>query len=540
MALLELDPAGTEALIADHPEVTLAVYASPRQSVIAGPPEQVDALIAAVQQPRTGWPGASRSTWPPTTRSSIRSCPSCAARWPIWRPQPPSIPIITTTYDHTHGAHRCSTPSYWAANLRNPVRFSQAIATAGADHHTFVEISPHPLLTHAITDTLAGIAPPQRRNPAARHRRHADLPHQPQRHPHHPPAAHRAPARTASRHPHHAVAPHPALDHCSSAIPVPGHPLLGIGVTDPTNGTRVWESTLGPDFLWLGDHCVDDACVLPGAAYAELALAAVTDAFGTDGDKPWMIRELCLDQLMPITDATVVVTTLSGDESEPRVEIRSGSSASGWTIHATATLERAVQSLPQPPEVDEASATELDPEELYRRLRSAGQQHGPAFRGIVGLTVSDSGAARADVRLPSEAKAGSRRFLLHPVMVDIALQALGATKAATDLAGEGSDGPVVVLPVRFAGIRVYGDVTEGVCAVGTLTATLEPGSVRRPGDADRFRRAGPARNRRDRHGGAAGAGSRHDELASRLFALEWEPVDLDQPTGDRRRCAAGR
>ena len=48
MALLELDAAAAERLIADHPEVTLAVYASPRQSVIAGPPDQVDALVAAV------------------------------------------------------------------------------------------------------------------------------------------------------------------------------------------------------------------------------------------------------------------------------------------------------------------------------------------------------------------------------------------------------------------------------------------------------------------------------------------------------------
>ncbi|MBV8348060.1 MAG: polyketide synthase dehydratase domain-containing protein, partial [Mycolicibacterium sp.] len=26
--------------------------------------------------------------------------------------------------------------------------------------------------------------------------------------------------------------------------------------------------------MWLGDHCIDGACVLPAAAYAELALAA--------------------------------------------------------------------------------------------------------------------------------------------------------------------------------------------------------------------------------------------------------------------------
>ena len=43
---------------------------------------------------------------------------------------------------------------YWAANLRNPVRFSQAVADAGAEHSTFIEISPHPLLTHAISETL--------------------------------------------------------------------------------------------------------------------------------------------------------------------------------------------------------------------------------------------------------------------------------------------------------------------------------------------------------------------------------------------------
>ena len=51
-----------------------------------------------------------------------------------------------------------ATPSfdaeYWVANLRNPVRFDRAVATAGTTHTTFIEISPHPLLTYAISDTL--------------------------------------------------------------------------------------------------------------------------------------------------------------------------------------------------------------------------------------------------------------------------------------------------------------------------------------------------------------------------------------------------
>ena len=48
---------------------------------------------------------------------------------------------------------------YWAANLRNPVRFSQAVAAAAANHATFVEVSPHPLLTYAITESLESVRP---------------------------------------------------------------------------------------------------------------------------------------------------------------------------------------------------------------------------------------------------------------------------------------------------------------------------------------------------------------------------------------------
>ena len=155
MALLELDPDAAAALIADYPDVTLAVYASPRQTVIAGPPEQVDARDRGGRARRTGWRGASRSMWPPITRPSIRYCPSCAPRLPDLTPQPrrrsrSSPPPATRP---RRGAIVFDA-DYWAANLRNPVRFSQAVAAAGADHATFVEVSPHPLLTYAISDTL--------------------------------------------------------------------------------------------------------------------------------------------------------------------------------------------------------------------------------------------------------------------------------------------------------------------------------------------------------------------------------------------------
>ena len=150
-ALLELDAAGVEALSADYPGVTLAAYASPRQSVIAGPPEQVDAVIAVLDG---------------QDRSARRIDVDVAFHHPIMdlvlpelrtaladlAPQPPTIPMITTT-----GAAPVFDSDYWAANLRNPVRFSQAVTEAGADHATFIEVSPHPLLTHAMSDTLGEV-----------------------------------------------------------------------------------------------------------------------------------------------------------------------------------------------------------------------------------------------------------------------------------------------------------------------------------------------------------------------------------------------
>ncbi len=222
--------------------------------------------------------------------------------------------MISTTLEHVLCGNVLDA-DYWAANLRNPVRFSHAVSAAGAEHATFVEVSPHPLLTHAIAETLGdvhhhSIGTLQRdtddtvtfhTNLNATHTsRPPETPHLPEPHPVLP--------TTPWHHTHHWIT--------TTATPAGAHPLLGIGVTDPTNGVRVWESTLGPDVLWLDDHRVDDACVLPGTAYAELALAAATDAFGVDVDQPWSISELCLDQLMHVTDGTVVVTTLSGDESK--------------------------------------------------------------------------------------------------------------------------------------------------------------------------------------------------------------------------------
>src|SRR5271154_4148760 len=154
MALLELGAAAAEELIADYPDLTLAVHASPHQSVIAGPPEQVDAVIAVVDAEgrlarRIEVDVASHHPTIDPILPELRSALSDLV------PITPKIPLISTT-GHMDGKPMFDA-GYWAANLRNPVRFSQAVAAAGAEHSTFIEISPHPLLTHAITESLRSV-----------------------------------------------------------------------------------------------------------------------------------------------------------------------------------------------------------------------------------------------------------------------------------------------------------------------------------------------------------------------------------------------
>ena len=151
IALLELDAPATEALIAEFPEVTVAVFASPRQTVVAGPSEAVDAVVARACAQNIF---ARRVNVDVASHHAMMDpiLPELKAALADLVPGFPVIPIISTV--ENSGATPEFDAKHWAANLRNPVRFSEAIATAGATNATFIEISPHPLLTKAMSDTL--------------------------------------------------------------------------------------------------------------------------------------------------------------------------------------------------------------------------------------------------------------------------------------------------------------------------------------------------------------------------------------------------
>src|ERR1700761_2266946 len=156
MALLELGAADAEKLVAQYPDVTVAVYAAPEQTVIAGPPEQVDAAIESVDAQgllarRVEVDVASHHPTVDPILTELKDALSDV------KPMTPRIPLISTVGQSGSEAPKFDA-DYWVFNLRNPVRFSQAVAKAAENHTTFVEVSPHPLLSHGIGETLAAVS----------------------------------------------------------------------------------------------------------------------------------------------------------------------------------------------------------------------------------------------------------------------------------------------------------------------------------------------------------------------------------------------
>ena len=485
MALWELDASDTQAvetLLADYPEVTLAVHASPRQTVIAGPPEQVDAVISVVAAQnrlarRVEVDVASHHPIIDPILPELRSALADLA------PQPPSIPMISTTGPLDESSHRVMDADYWSANLRNPVRFRQAIAHAssgaGGSNHTFVEISPHPVLTHAIADTLEGtgshtVLGAMNRNQDQTLFLHAQL------------ATVGAATTTAADHTaghltdlpptpwHHSrfwVADRSAMSELAT-----GHPLLGAHIEMPSSGGHVWQSDVGTDVCpWLADHKVFGQSIMPAAGFAEIALAAAVEGVGAGLnaapgkiETQVVLNQFEVEQMLPLDGHTLLTTQLiRGGDSRIRVEIYSRASSGEFTRHATAMVEQA-------PTADErryhepsgsAGATTVSPADFYALLRQTGQHHGPAFAALTRITRLPDGSSETEITVPDEVPRHPG-YRLHPVVLDAALQSMAAAISDGEVAGSAESS---YLPVSFEKIRVYREVGRQVRARAYLT-----------------------------------------------------------------------
>lgn len=498
LAFVELSAERAERLIGRlnlRGQVFVAGYNGPQSTVLGGEVPAVDSLLAQLTADGIfcrrirSITGAGHSPFTEPLRDPLRKALAGI------RPSSGRIPICSTvTGKLAEGS--LFDPDYWFQNIRQPVRFTDAIATLLAQRcRVFIELGPHPVLLQNLNEMVSAtpgalaVASLRRGVPESqemrsslsrlytsgrsvdwssvnRGGRRVDLPTYP-----------------FQRKRYWFQPPHPgAASPPRRWRPAAGHPLLADPLTLSTRSDLwVWESEVGLAALpWLADHRFQDNPIFPMSAYIELALAAGNRVYP---QRPLELVNIQMPQILALAAETsarvqVVVTQTSLGRAEYQVASAGlGHDPPGWRVHAQGIIHIASAPAASPAAPLAELQRRLAPvsvEGFYLRLARRGASYGPAFRGVSELRAA-GGEALGRVHLPDCVPDGAAAYVIHPVLLDACLQVATAV-----ILGEREEG--MWLPVAVDRIRVRGPMRSlaySYIRARDAEPAAAPGSIRK-------------------------------------------------------------
>ncbi|HKS47648.1 MAG TPA: beta-ketoacyl synthase N-terminal-like domain-containing protein [Amycolatopsis sp.] len=152
MAMVNLPCDDIAARLAGRNDISPAIIATPSSTVVAGAVAAVEAFVDGcladeIPVRRVASDVAFHSPAMDPLLAELRAAANDLDH------REPEIPVYRTAVDP--GSPVPCSGDYWAANLRNPVRFADAVRAAVEDgHRVFLEVSSHPVVTNSIVDTL--------------------------------------------------------------------------------------------------------------------------------------------------------------------------------------------------------------------------------------------------------------------------------------------------------------------------------------------------------------------------------------------------
>ncbi|MEU4876999.1 amino acid adenylation domain-containing protein [Streptomyces sp. NPDC021608] len=239
------------------------------------------------------------------------------------------------------------------------------------------------------------------------------------------------------------------------------HPLLH-GVV-PLESGAAYETRFDGDESYLRDHLVRGARVLPGVAHVELARAAAAAWFGEPAG-----QRVRLEDLVWLRPAFC-----GPDGLELRVTVRQTADGAEFGIAPPQDDDRPYcqgrvrlvedrdgdgEDEPDALGAVQAGCTggEVTAARIYELFARFGQEYGPAQQSLTGLRTGTDAAERpqalAELRLPASADplAGC---LLHPAVLDGALQATAGLWLGADGEVDGSSKPALPFAVEQVDVR---------------------------------------------------------------------------------------
>ncbi|MFZ5635022.1 MAG: SDR family NAD(P)-dependent oxidoreductase [Pseudomonadota bacterium] len=244
------------------------------------------------------------------------------------------------------------------------------------------------------------------------------------------------------------------------------HPLIGYNAS--TLRETAFASTLPDSAFYAREHMVAGERIFPGAGFLEMACVAGTIA----GERRVRsLRDIVWAQplgfrrgaqhvrtsLKPIGDAVEFAIVSFDDEHETIVHAEGRLAfREGWTGPAFAAERVSLQAL------RERATRREDGAAWYERFREHDFEYGPAFRSVRELFVGD-GFALSRLRIDERLKSDYGRFVLHPSMIDGALQTVAGL-----VAGDAGDAMSPHVPFALDEVEIAHPIPQQCYALATF------------------------------------------------------------------------
>ncbi len=448
-------------------KVTIAVQNSPKSVVISGDTQTLEDLLKKwddegvfCRKIKVDVASHSPQMDPiiDQLRASVQHVKPTNSNIPFW-----------STVQHQQLEGQSLQSDYWVSNLRQPVKFAATIQNMVADGITvFIEMSPHPVLSQAIPENIEhvkasasafgsierelpelqklqlnigkafcnGVVPDWEKIYGGSFQK-IDLPNYPWQKEHYWPDE----SRTSSFN---------ATEKRNGKL---AHPFLAKKIDLPKDeGTVVWESYLNTlQFSYLKDHLVHDAIVFPAAAYIEIAIAAIQEAFGPGDHKveKFKFRDAISIPEKGNIQLQVLLKNTIGNTHQ--LQIRSKvENSEHWNNNGLCSVlvnyQRNLDSIAA------SSGSKISSEDHYNYAKSMGLPYGPIFQTVKEIQTSNN-IWQANVEVDESILPQLKRYTFHPSLLD------GCLQVALNISRNKIQGATYV-PVYVEDISIADDISD--------------------------------------------------------------------------------
>ncbi len=162
MALVEYSADELKTVFADFPGLEVCVYAAPSQTVIGGPPDQIDAIVARCEAEgrfarKLQTKGAGHTSQMDPLLGEF------SAELQGIAPMSPTVGVFSTVHEGNYvrpGGEPIHDVAYWIKGMRHSVYFTHGVRNAvDSGYTTFLELAPNPvaLMQIGLTTAAAGL-----------------------------------------------------------------------------------------------------------------------------------------------------------------------------------------------------------------------------------------------------------------------------------------------------------------------------------------------------------------------------------------------